>query len=162
MPFRFTARKPDVVSVSFGRQSAETSAAKSRIPSRRERPAAYLPPSANREPTTTSASPATSGGSSLPRCGAEGRAPAPPRAPRGVLAALGDPRADDDVRLARDERCEQLAELRRVVLAVSVDLNSELEAVLECVAVAGLDGAADAEVEREAQDDRAVLGVGVR
>ena len=46
----------------------------------------------------------------------------------------------------------------RVVLAVAVDLHGELVAVLERVAEAGLDGAADAEVERQAEDVRARRG----
>ena len=42
------------------------------------------------------------------------------------------------------------------MLAVPVDLDGEVEPVLAREAVAGLDGAADAEVEREADDVRAV------
>ena len=44
-----------------------------------------------------------------------------------------------------------------VVLAVAVDAHRELEAVLERVAEAGLDRAADPEVERQPDDVRAAL-----
>ena len=51
---------------------------------------------------------------------------------------------------------EELPELGRVVLAVPVEPDGELVAVLERVLEAGLDGAADAEVERE-PDDRGTM-----
>jgi hypothetical protein len=60
-------------------------------------------------------------------------------------------RADDDVRLVREKRREDLRQLRRIVLAVAVDLHSDVEAVLVRVAVARLDRSADAQVERQAQ-----------
>ena len=50
------------------------------------------------------------------------------------------------------------AELGRVVLAVAVEPDGELVAVLERVLEAGLDGAADAEVEREPDDRGAMRG----
>ena len=48
------------------------------------------------------------------------------------------------------ERRDDCGELLRVVLPVAVDADGEVEAVLERVAEAGLHGAADAEVERQA------------
>ena len=50
---------------------------------------------------------------------------------------------------------EQLRDLGGVVLAVAVEADRELVAVLERVPEAGLHGAADAEVEREAEHDGA-------
>ena len=41
------------------------------------------------------------------------------------------------------------------MLAVAVDANGQVEAVFERVAEAGLDRAADAEIERQTQDARA-------
>ena len=55
----------------------------------------------------------------------------------------------------RSDRLDDRGELRRIVLAVAVDADSEVEVVLERVAEAGLHGAADAEVERQAQHPRA-------
>ena len=50
---------------------------------------------------------------------------------------------------------DDVGELRRVVLAVAVDAHGELVALLPGVAEAGLDGAADAEVERQPEHVRA-------
>ena len=56
-----------------------------------------------------------------------------------------------------EHRLEQLPELGGVVLAVAVEPHREPEAVLERVAEAGLHGAADPEVERQADHVRAAL-----
>ena len=64
----------------------------------------------------------------------------------------------DHVGPAREHRLEQPPELARVVLAVPVHLDGDVEVPLERVHVAGLDGAADPEVEGQAQDARSGLG----
>ena len=74
-----------------------------------------------------------------------------------VAGALGEARADDDVGLAALERREQVRDLLRVVLAVAVEPDHGVVAVRERVLEAGLDGAADAEVEGQA-DDRGAGG----
>ena len=51
---------------------------------------------------------------------------------------------------------EQLGDVARVVLAVAVDLDRDVVAVLERVQVARLDRAADAEVERMREDRHAL------
>src|SRR5436309_8135507 len=72
---------------------------------------------------------------------------------RPVIAVAGrEPRANDDVGFAAGERCEQLGDLAWVVLAVAVEAHCLVVAVLERVLEAGLDGAADAEVERQPHD----------
>ena len=55
----------------------------------------------------------------------------------------------------RVEVVQQVGDVARVVLAVAVDLHGDVVAVLERVLVARLDRAADAEVERMADDARA-------
>ena len=69
---------------------------------------------------------------------------------RPVAALTAETAADDHVRLVRGDRLEQAGEVARVVLPVAVDLDGDLEAVVARVLVAGLDGAADAEVVRKA------------
>jgi hypothetical protein len=49
---------------------------------------------------------------------------------------------------------EQLCDVARVVLTVAVDLDRDVISVLQGEQVAGLHGAADAEVERQAEDPR--------
>ena len=49
------------------------------------------------------------------------------------------------------QRLENRVQLARIVLSVAVDLHGDVEAVGERVAVAGLNGAPDAEVERKAK-----------
>jgi hypothetical protein len=81
--------------------------------------------------------------------------PDPARARRAIGAVAGEPRADDDIRAVIEQRAEDERQLRRVVLAVAVNLHRDVEAVLEGVPVPGLDGAADPEVERQPDDVRA-------
>ena len=76
------------------------------------------------------------------------------RRPVGV-ARICEARADDDVGVSAQHGLDQLRQLRRVVLAVAVEPDRELVAVRERVHEAGLDGAADPEVEREPDDRRA-------
>src|SRR5205807_7344390 len=73
------------------------------------------------------------------------RLPAGPRRP--VALAADEPRADRDVGVPGEDRPGEDVELTWVVLTVAVDAKREVEALLMCVPVAGLDGAADAEVE---------------
>ena len=75
-----------------------------------------------------------------------------------VVAVSDEAGADDHVRAPVDDRLQQRRDLVRIVLAVAVDLHGEVEAVLERVLVAGLDRAADPEVEGEPDDPRARLG----
>ena len=80
----------------------------------------------------------------------------PARRGRDELVAAflgGEARADGDVGLATQHRLEDPRELRRIVLPVSVDADSDVEAVLERETEARLHGAADAEVERQAERD---------
>ena len=56
---------------------------------------------------------------------------------------------DDEVGAVVEDRLEHPADLGRVVLPVAVDLDGDLEAVVERVLVAGLDGPADPDVERQ-------------
>jgi hypothetical protein len=72
-----------------------------------------------------------------------------------VLATLGEARPDRDVRLPREHRLDEAGDLARVVLAVAVEPDGELEAVRERVLEARLHGAPDAEVERQTDDVRA-------
>ena len=82
------------------------------------------------------------------RRGAEDRKPAP-------LGRRQEPRAGDHVEAAAIvEPLEQLGDVLRVVLAVAVELHRDLVAVLLRVHVSGLHGAADPEVERQADDLR--------
>src|SRR6185503_6987853 len=76
-----------------------------------------------------------------------------------VAGLLEKPRTRDrvDGRVLPQD-LDQLIELVDVVLAIAIDLDGELVAVLEGVAVAGLHGSTDAEVEREPQDGRARSG----
>ena len=62
----------------------------------------------------------------------------------------------------REHRLEDATELRRVVLAVAVDAHGDVVAVLEREPEARLHGAADAEVERQAQHVRALRRGDVR
>ena len=71
-----------------------------------------------------------------------------------MVPTAGVPRADDHVGLAGEERLEDPAELARVVLAVPVDLDGDVEAVGQRVAEARLHRAADPEVERQSQEQR--------
>ena len=77
------------------------------------------------------------------------------RDPRWSPAPVDEARADDDVRLVPVEHGEQLRKLGRVVLPVAVEPDRELVAVLERELEAGLHGRADAEVERQPDDERA-------
>ena len=106
----FSAWKPEVGSVTRRPTKTDSVFARIVIAARRVTELWYPPSPAKREPTTMSASPASTG--------------------RGG------------------------AELGGVVLAVPVDPHRELEAVLVRVAEAGLDCAADPEVERQADDVR--------
>src|SRR5205823_10556068 len=72
--------------------------------------------------------------------------PDPPRAGRAVTRRTREARADCDVGLAGEHGLEDRAKLLRVVLAVAVDPDGEVEAVLVGVTEAGLDGAADPEI----------------
>ena len=77
--------------------------------------------------------------------------PARGRGAVGAVDALEEARAGDHVQLRRRAQVgEQLGDVARVVLAVAVDLDRDVVAVLERVQVARLDRAADAEVERMA------------
>ena len=82
------------------------------------------------------------------------------RANGGLVVAVPvrEPRADHHVGLAALERREQARQLLRVVLAVAVETEDDLVAVLERVLEAGLDRTADAEVEREPDDRSAGRG----
>ena len=74
------------------------------------------------------------------------------RGKRGAVGALArEARADRDVRVAGDHRLEQGAELARVVLAVAVDLDGDVEVMLGRILDARLNGGADAEVVRQAE-----------
>jgi hypothetical protein len=81
--------------------------------------------------------------------------PQPPDGRRPIAAQPCEAGADDEVCVTGEKRREDHAQLPGVVLTVAVDLNGDVEAVGERVAVAGLHGAADAEVEREPQHSRA-------
>src|SRR5207248_8375809 len=66
---------------------------------------------------------------------------------RAIGALPGETRSDGEIGLAGQHRRQDSGQLRGVVLAVAVDLNGDVVAVLEGEAIAGLDGAADAKVE---------------
>jgi hypothetical protein len=85
-----------------------------------------------------------------------------PTRQRGTVGAavLHEARAHDEVRLSSFERGEQLPELGGVVLAVPVEPDRGVVALLEREAEPGLDGAADADVERQPEHGRAALGGG--
>ncbi len=75
---------------------------------------------------------------------------------RGAVPALvAETSPDDDVRAAGNDRLEDLRKLVRDVLPVAVDLDRDVEALVARVLKARLDGAADAEVVRKADDARA-------
>src|SRR5207253_4753867 len=76
---------------------------------------------------------------------------------RLVAGAAREARADAEVGLPRHNRSENCGQLGRVVLPVAVDLYRDVVAVLEGVAIAGLDGAADTEVEGEAKHMSAAI-----
>src|SRR5581483_759160 len=69
----------------------------------------------------------------------------PPRPRRLVAAPADEARADRDVGVPGDDRPREHLEPGGVVLAVAVDSECEVEALLVRVAIAGLHGAADAE-----------------
>ena len=74
------------------------------------------------------------------------------RARRAVALPADEARADGDVGVAGDDGGGEDGEPGRVVLAVPVHAQREVEAVLVRVAVAGLHGAPDPDVERQSQD----------
>ena len=75
---------------------------------------------------------------------------------RGLVAASREEaRADREVGLVGDDGRDDGPELGRVVLAVAVEPDRELVAAFPGVAEAGLDGAADPEVEGQLDDVRA-------
>ncbi len=82
----------------------------------------------------------------------------PPEERRAVHAGAGEPRADAEVGRPGKDRGQDCRELARIVLAVAVDLHRNVVAALEGEPVAGLDGAADPEVEREPEDVGAAVG----
>ena len=72
---------------------------------------------------------------------------------RAVALALGHPsRADDEVRLVRDDRLDQAVHLGRVVLAVGIEGHDDIDAEPLGDEVAGLEGGALAAVDRVADD----------
>src|SRR5213079_114570 len=76
--------------------------------------------------------------------------------PGGAVALPTDEAgADGDIRMPGKDRLHEHGELGRVVLPVAVHPQREVEAMLVREAIAGLDRAADAEVEREPQHARA-------
>jgi glycosyltransferase involved in cell wall biosynthesis len=83
-----------------------------------------------------------------------------PTETRGAVAPdAGEARADDDIRLPRDQWLENRAQLTWIVLSVTVDLHGDVVPVAERVAVAGLNRSADAEVERQS-DESGTHGLG--
>src|SRR5256885_912603 len=96
-----------------------------------------------------------------PKSAERPRSRRPPSSPEMIAVqasdahAAGGGGANSDVGFAREHRLEDRAELLRVVLAVAVEAYGEVEAVLVGVAEAGLDGAADPEVERQPDHLRA-------
>ena len=82
--------------------------------------------------------------------------PDPTRQRRPVRrVVVCEARARDDVRLARLQRGEQLAQLARIVLAVAVEAHRHVVTALEREAKAGLHRGADAQVVRQLHDRRA-------
>ena len=91
----------------------------------------------------------------------EGCAGRKPRERGAELPISREARADAQIGLTGEQRGEDLRQLTRVVLAVSVDLHRDVVAVLEREAVAGLHRAADAEVVGQADDIGAGLASAV-
>ena len=83
--------------------------------------------------------------------------PDPPAERGAERTVAGEAGADDDVGLVVEQRAQDLRQLRRVVLAVPVDLHREVVAPLEGEAEAGLHRPADPEVEGELEDVGALL-----
>jgi glycosyltransferase involved in cell wall biosynthesis len=75
--------------------------------------------------------------------------PQPPETCCSVASRSCEARSDDDVCLAGNQRLEDQVQLAGIVLSVPVDLDGDVETVGKRVAVAGLDRAADSEVERK-------------
>ena len=71
---------------------------------------------------------------------------------RPVDTRSRESRADHNVRETVEDGAEDRRQLTGVVLAVAIDLDGDIEVVLVCVLVTGLDRAADAEIERKPND----------
>lgn len=74
---------------------------------------------------------------------------------RAVVAPLDETRPDDHVAVAFLEAGQQRQDLIGRVLSIAVELHGDVMAVALCEQEAALDRSADAEVEREVEEQRA-------